>query len=475
MICTERETMQSPHQTRRNFLTGASAAGTLLLASRFSATMAKVPGGPILLEARPGSAQLLETVKNRTSIWGFDGAVPGPVIRVKQGGEVWVRLKNSLPQPTTIHWHGIRIDNAMDGVAGLTQEPVPPGESFDYRFTAPDAGTFWYHPHNRSWEQVARGLYGTLIVEEPDAPDVDQDIIAIIDDWRLGEDGAIDEESFGSIRDRSHAGRLGNILSINGKFTGEFGVRSGERIRLRIINTCNARILKLRFEELNPYVIAVDGQPVAPYELDHGLVTLAPAQRIDLLIDMKGAAGATQAITEVSQSRLVAATFNYNQLPALRVRTSKLKLRDNGLPHPDISSARNVDLIMTGGAMGQADKVTYKGTSYDMRQLVREYGMVWAFNGNAGMPKEPLFSARIGESIAVRMDNDTRWPHAMHFHGHHFREAGPSAPWHDTLLMEAGEKRTIFLYADNPGKWMIHCHMLEHQAGGMASWFEVKA
>jgi FtsP/CotA-like multicopper oxidase with cupredoxin domain len=134
-----------------------------------------------------------------------------------------------------------------------------------------------------------------------------------------------------------------------------------------------------------------------------------------------------------------------------------------------------VDLIMTGGAMGQADKVTYKGTSYDMRQLVREHGMVWAFNGNAGMPKEPLFSAHIGESIAVCMVNDTRWPHAMHFHGHHFREAGPSAPWHDTLLMDAGEKRTIYLYADNPGKWMIHCHMLEHQAGGMASWFEVKA
>ncbi len=290
MVCAELEPMQTPHQTRRQFLTGASASGTLLLASRFSAAVAKIPGGPILLEAKLGSAQLLETVKNQTSIWGFDGTVPGPVIRVKQGGEVWVRLQNTLPQPTTIHWHGIRIDNAMDGVAGLTQVPVPPGESFDYRFTAPDAGTFWYHPHNRSWEQVARGLYGTLIVEEPDAPDVDQDIIAIIDDWRLGEDGAIDEESFGSMRDKSHAGRLGNILSINGKFTGEFGVRSGERIRLRLINTCNARILKLRFEELNPYVIAVDGQPVTPYDLKHGLVTIAPAQRVDLLIDMIGAA-----------------------------------------------------------------------------------------------------------------------------------------------------------------------------------------
>jgi FtsP/CotA-like multicopper oxidase with cupredoxin domain len=456
-------------------MSGAGAAGTLLFASSLSSVAEAFPGGPMLLEAKPGKAQLLETVKNQTSIWGFDGVVPGPVIRVKQGGEVWVRLKNSLPQPTTIHWHGIRIDNAMDGVAGLTQEPVPPGETFDYRFTVPDAGTFWYHPHNRTWEQVARGLYGTLIVEEPDAPDVDQDIIAVVDDWRLGEDGNIDEKSFGSMMDKSHAGRLGNILSINGKPAGKFPVRSGERIRLRLINSCNARILELRFEELNPQVIALDGQPVAPYELNHGLLTIAPAQRVDLMIDMTGAPGTTQAITEVSQSRLVAATLNYSQQPPLPPRTSQLKLPDNGLKHPAIASARKVDLIMTGGAMGQADKITFKGKKYDLRQLVREHGQVWAFNGTAGMPEAPLFSAKLGESIAVRMVNDTRWPHAMHFHGHHFREAEANAPWRDTLLMEASETRTVYLKTDNPGKWMIHCHMLEHQAGGMGTWFEVRA
>lgn len=467
--------MYSPHQTRRQFLAGASAAGSLLFASSLSSAVDAFPGGPILLEAKPGKARLLDTIKSQTSIWGFDGTVPGPVIRAKQGGEVWVRLKNSLPQPTTIHWHGIRIDNAMDGVAGLTQEPVPPGETFDYRFAVPDAGTFWYHPHNLSWEQVARGLYGTLIVEEPDAPDVDRDIIVVADDWRLGEDGAIDEKSFGSIGERAHAGRLGNILSINGKPTGEFPVRSGERIRLRLINTCNSRILKLRFEELTPQVIALDGQPVAPYELEHGLVTIAPAQRVDLLIDMIGAPGATQAITEVSQSRLVAATLNYSQQPPLPARTSQLMLPENGLKQPIIASARKVDLIMTGGAMGQADKITYKGKSYDLRQIAREHGLVWAFNGNAGMPEAPLFSAKLGESIAVRMVNDTRWPHAMHFHGHHFREAEANAPWRDTLLMDADETRTVYLAADNPGKWMIHCHMLEHQAGGMATWFEVKA
>ncbi len=467
--------MHSNNLTRRQLLAGASAAGSLLFAPGFSSAALAIPDSPILLEARPGKANLLDTTLSETSIWGFEGVVPGPIIRAKRGSEVWVRLKNSLPQPTTVHWHGIRIDNAMDGVAGLTQDPVPPGETFDYRFKVPDAGTYWYHPHNRSWEQLARGLYGTLVVEEPDTPDFDQDIIAVMDDWRLGEDGAIDEKSMGSIRDRAHAGRLGNILSVNGRPKGKFPVRSGERIRLRMINTCNARILKLRFEDLNPQVIALDGQPVSPYALDHGLVTIAPAQRVDLLIDMTGAPGVTHAITEVSQRRLVTATLEYSRQSTLPARPSQLELPGNGLKQPVIASSRKVDLIMSGGAMGQAEKITFKGKTYDLRQLVREHGQVWAFNGNAGMPKLPLFSAKQGESIAVRMVNETRWPHAMHFHGHHFKEAAQNAPWRDTLLMQADETRTVYLHADNPGKWMIHCHMLEHQAGGMGTWFEVKA
>ena len=467
--------MPSFNLSRRAFLAGTGATGTLLCAPALASASAASARAPILFEARAGTASLLEETGKPTSIWGYQGKVPGPLIRARQGDEVWIRLKNSLPQPTTIHWHGIRIDNAMDGVAGLTQKPVPPGGTFDYRFVVPDAGTFWYHPHNRSWEQMARGLYGALIVEEPDAPDVDQDIIMIVDDWLLKDDGAIEEASLGSIRDRSHAGRLGNILTVNGNPSQDFPVRSGQRIRLRLINTCNSRILKLRFEDMKPRVIALDGQPVAPYELEHGLVTIAPAQRADFLIDLSGTPGTTHAITEVSQSRLVIGGFKYTAQGPARERTTQFKLSDNNLQMPQFVSARNVDLNMTGGAMGRFGSITYKGKAYEIRDLVREHGMVWAFNGNAGMPEKPLFSARRGEHIAVRMINDTRWPHAMHFHGHHFREAHGDAPWRDTILLEVNETRTVYLAADNPGKWMIHCHMLEHQAGGMATWFEVKA
>lgn len=462
--------------TRRDLLAAGTASG-LLCAGRFL-----LPGpafaGPaaLLLEAKPGSARLQDEVERNTPIWGYGGTVPGQVIRVKRGSEIRATLKNALPQPTTIHWHGIRIDNAMDGVANLTQAPVNPGETFEYRFTVPDAGTFWYHPHNLSWEQVARGLYGALIVEEDEPVDVDQDLVMILDDWRLDENGAIHEASFGSIHDRSHAGRLGNVLTINGLRFGTFNVRSGERIRLRVINTCNARILKLRFEDLEPQLVALDGQPVNPRPVDHGLISIAPAQRADLVIDMTGSPGSKHAITEVSASRLVAATFNYHPKETVTRRTRELVLPANGLAAPNISGARVVDLHMTGGAMGrQVAEIMHKGKAYaSIRDLVQEHGMVWAFNGTAGMPKDPVFSARLGETIGVRMINDTSWPHAMHFHGHHFREDKPGAPWRDTLLMERGETRTVYLLADNPGKWMIHCHMLEHQAGGMGTWFEVR-
>jgi FtsP/CotA-like multicopper oxidase with cupredoxin domain len=459
--------------SRRDFVGGAAASGLMFAFGSVSNSLTAMAGQPLLLEAKAGTVKLLDDAGKTTSIWGYGGGVPGPLIRVRRGDEVWVQLKNSLSQPTTIHWHGIRIDNAMDGVANLTQKAIEPGEMFDYRFKVPDGGTFWYHPHNLSWEQVARGLYGALIVEEAEAPDVDQDIVMIADDWRLNENGGIDEEGFGSIGERAHAGRLGNVLTINGKPTEAFEVRTGERNRLRVINTCNARILELRFEDLAPSVIAVDGQPVPPYLLKHGLLTIAPAQRVDLAIEMTGAAGSSQAITEVSGSRLVAATFEYVDAEPVKRRSSHLALPSNGLVVPEMKGARKVDLIMTGGAMGRATEMTYKGKAFGMRDLVQQHGLVWAFNGNAGMPEAPLFSARRGESIAVRMVNNTRWPHAMHLHGHHFREEPANSPWRDTLLMEAGETRTVYLLADNPGKWMLHCHMLEHQAGGMATWFEV--
>jgi FtsP/CotA-like multicopper oxidase with cupredoxin domain len=207
-----------------------------------------------VLRMEVGRQRLISDAHPETEVWGFDGVVPGPELRYRQGERLRVTARNALPGTTTIHWHGLRVPNAMDGVPHLTQAPIPPGGEFAYEFPLHDAGTFWYHPNDHSSEQVARGLYGALIVEEREPIAVDRDVTWVLSDWRLNPD-ASQREDFGALFDRTHEGRMGNTITINGKFTlkdGVFEVRGGERIRLRLINAASARIFTLRFAGHDP-------------------------------------------------------------------------------------------------------------------------------------------------------------------------------------------------------------------------------
>ena len=447
-----------------------------------------LPQDSVLMEARKGQVELLGKGLGKTDIWGYGGQVPGPVLRVKQGAEVRVRFKNRLDQGSTIHWHGIRIDNKMDGVAGLTQEAVAPGENFDYNFTVPDAGSYWYHPHNRTWEQVARGLYGLLIVEEPEPLMVDHDLALAFDDWQLKSDGQLESETFGQIGERAHEGRIGNVMTVNGTTNMAFDVKSGDRVRVRVCNTANSRIMRLRVEGCVARVVALDGQPVEPREPEAGDLLVSPSQRMDLILDMDGAPGSTAVISEVSDMRLPLVRFELHDTQKSRAAplTDLKKLSDNPLQAPDRTEPLKVGLEMTGGAMGGMSSAIYKGKKLSMNELVREAGMIWALNGVAGMPEKPLFSARLGQTVELDMINNTSFPHAMHLHGHHMSEVQrvrqtregavfvtTRPDWRDTVLVDRAEAVKVAFVADNPGKWMIHCHMLEHQAGGMATWFEV--
>ena len=467
--------------TRRSLLKAAAGFGLLGTLPR----LGHAAQNPVRqLRATSGAAQLLAAGEPATPIWGYDGVIPGPELRIRQGETLTATLRNDLPQPTTIHWHGIRIDNAMDGVAGLTQDAVPPGESFDYAFTVPDAGTYWYHPHNRSWEQLARGLYGVLVVEEDNPPPVDRDLVLVIDDWRLDEAGLIHEASLGSMRDWSHNGRLGNVLTVNGLDRVDLDVQAGERLRLRLLNVANARIFDLKLEGHAPVLIALDGQPTVPAPLPDGRVTLAPGQRTDLILDMGLDPGASAEIVAlVGQQRVVAGAFRYHAEAVRRDNPldGPMALPANPLPTAiDLAAAQEVELLMEGGAMGGMRAARFDGRQMDIRELV-EHGMVWAFNGVAGRTDQPLFEAALGRPVIVHMRNRTAWPHAMHFHGHHMREVGgPGAPdalgpWRDTVLLDPDQDLSVAFVADNPGKWMLHCHMLEHQAAGMATWFRVGA
>ena len=465
---------------RRGFLKTGSAA-LAMAAAPWQARLAyagETADGFTVLRASPGMAPLLGDQGGPTPIWAYNGTTPGPKIRARRGGTVRVRLVNELDQPTTIHWHGIRIENAMDGVPDLTQEAVQPGESFDYEFTVPDAGTYWYHTHNRSWEQMARGLYGPLIVDG-DADGVAQDLTLIVDDWRLAPDGAIDAASFGNMMDWSHAGRLGNWVTVNSLDNPRFDLTVGAAARLRLINTANARIFTLAIDGLEMQLAGLDGQVFdKPVALDAPL-TLAPAQRADVIVTPE-AAGSHTLVAIDRVEKVALAQFQVSG--AAGDTGADVVLKPNALPEPNLGSALAVELLMEGGAMGAMGSARMGGGAdkgmMDMRELVGN-GMAWAMNGIAGMPDEPLFAAKRGQSVRLTMVNDTRWPHAMHLHGHHFRiltrngKPEPLTPWRDTVSLDPMQRVEVAFVADNPGKWLLHCHMLEHIAAGMITRYQV--
>ena len=465
--------------TRRTLLATGAAALTVPASPRF----VRADEMPVL-RAAPSTAQIAPEGYGATPVWSYGGTVPGPEIRVRAGGRVKRRLVNDLPIDTAVHWHGIRIANAMDGAAGLTQDPVPPGGTFDYDFIAPDPGTYWYHAHARSWEQVARGLAGPLIVEDTEPWDglegaATAEATLMLADWRLREDGALHEASFGDLHDWSHAGRLGNTVTIDGAIDAAVPVRRGERLRLRLINAATARVMPLRLPGLAPVLIALDGHPVTPRAVEE--IVLAPAQRADVVVDIPtGLAAPLPILLDAGRDEWVeiGALVDGGEAP-LAPQDGPVRplptTRDHAL---DLSTPQDEVLRMEGGAMGRLERARLDGVEQDFRQLVAAR-RVWALNGVAGDMDEPAFRAAPGRTVRLRLVNDTAWAHGIHLHGHHFEvlarggRPDPHRDRRDTVLVLPDEPVEIAFAADNPGRWLLHCHMLGHQASGMLSWFEV--
>ncbi len=425
-----------------------------LLCSAAAASLAPKLGmaAPDVLRAGPASLQILPEGEGATALWGFNGSSPGPELRVRQGDTLAVRFENGTDQPSAIHWHGIRLENAMDGVPGLTQPLVQPGEGFDYAFRVPDAGTYWYHSHHQSWEQVAKGLYGPLIVEERDPPKVDADITVTLDDWRLEDTGAL-MGGFGNMHDFAHGGRLGNFAMI---LPSQENVRLGDRVRLRLINTATARVFPMRIEGLKAKMVALDGMPLAePRDLTD--LQLAPAQRVDIIGDV-----------EAQVDFLFVARDSLYEMGSLSLEG------ENGAPaSSDIPALPAADVASPTDEVDQALTLRMEGGAMGGRHAGDD---IWAFNGVSGLPEKPFATFRRGETATIELINDTSFPHGIHLHGHHFHELaddGALGDLRDTSLVERGTSRKIAVVFDNPGKWLLHCHMLGHQASGMKTWVEV--
>ncbi len=441
---------------RRDFL----SLGALPLAPAW----ASEPGGKLVLgQARQA---LVGAAHPTTTVWAYNKTVPGTELRFRQGQRLRVEVENALHVETTVHWHGVRLPNAMDGVPHLTQPPIAAkGGRFVYEFDLPDAGTFWYHPHWQSFEQVGRGLYGALIVEEREAPAVDRDVVWVLSDWRLDRKASIVED-FGNRMDATHAGRIGNTVTVNGAIRESYAVRAGERIRLRLINTANARIFGLGFEGHEPWVIALDGHPVDPHRSER--VVLGPGMRADLILDCTGASGSRHRVVDDFYPRrgyrLLDLTYSKEEV-VRRQLPLVAKLPPNPVAEPDLASAERHRIRFEGGMMG------------NMPPMQPGQAMAWTVNGKS-MPEashshEPILNLSRGRSYVIELANDTQWHHPIHLHGHTFRvlsrggKPNPRREWSDTVLLDPRSRAEVAFVADNPGHWMLHCHILEHQASGM--------
>ena len=315
---------------------------------------------------------------------------------------------------------------------------------------------------------MAGGLYGPLVVAETELPDPARDVTLVADDWRLTEDYQLHQDSFGSLMDWSHQGRLGNCLTLNGKTDPVVSVALGT-VRLRLVNAANARVLAFRLGGDMPMrVVALDGAPCDPFDLQ--TIRLAPAQRADLMVEMPAG---ELSLEEVSTGEPIGAAMLQANEPALGA-VSQPALT-TWFDRPDLSGARVIDVHMQGGAMGNLASAEFEGEVLALRDLAQEHSKLWAFNGIIGGYHHKLADLALGEVTVLRVWNDTRWEHGMHLHGHHFwvdsKEFGENTRpvLRDTYLMAPGERADLVFVADNPGMWLFHCHMMEHHAAGMGA------
>ena len=458
--------------TRRTLMKGALVAGAYAggvgLAGRYGG-LAKAAAATTLV-ARPGEAMLTGKGPTRGIMTYGDAEIP-PVLRMRRGEAFALRLDNRLDEPTTIHWHGLRIDNKMDGVPFLTQPYVYGGDGFDYAFTPPDAGTFWYHPHCNTLEQMGRGLAGLIVVEDPADPAFDAEIVLNLRDWRLGGDGQFIAQF--KPRDAARAGTFGTVRTANWRQSPQYDAPAGGLVRLRLAATDVTRILALQVEGAEATVIALDGNPAATrFALDHLLI--GPGQRLDLALRMPDMEGAVAALKDLRGTKpATLATFRATGASLKRDARDLPLLSQNPLPEPDLSNATEIPFILSASAEERPKDGICGSLGYNFWAINK---VPWA--DDTGDPTAPLAEMKAGRTYIFNVENPTPQVHPLHLHGLVFRPMNSNKQairphFSDTYLILPDEKVQLALVADNPGDWVFHCHIIEHQKTGMTSYVRV--
>jgi FtsP/CotA-like multicopper oxidase with cupredoxin domain len=393
-----------------------------------------------------------------TRAWGFNGQVPGPTIEARVGDVLEVRLTNRLPEPTVIHWHGLRVPAAMDGT-DMVQRPIAPGETFTYRFALPDAGTFWYHPHVNETVQLERGLCGALIVRGPDEPELDAERVLVLDDVALDRTGQIKPP--GWLIER-HDGRQGSTRLVNGRSEPELTMAAGQVERWRIVNVSSARYVRLSIGGRTFTLLGTDGGLIdAPVSMTE--VLLAPGDRAELAVG-PFAEGEVLSIEALRYGRGTLARAHDERFATLRVgprapshAVIPKRLRDiEPIVSRTVAPTREVRLGVQPSFKHGVDFVVNK------------------------QPHHRDLPVKMGELQVWDMVNDTYMDHPFHLHGFFFQvlEVNGEPPAfrsvEDTVNIPPRSRvRIAWIADDRPGEWMYHCHILEHHEQGMMGHFAV--
>ncbi|GGC06430.1 metallo-oxidoreductase [Marinobacterium zhoushanense] len=448
--------------TRRRFLqTGLTlaAAGQL---PRLVLADSQTPDLDYHLLVEPNDISLIEGTT--TPAWCFNGGFPAPVIRARQHQSVRIGVTNRLQEPTTIHWHGLRIRNDMDGVPFLCQKPIQPGELFVYEFTPPDAGTFWYHPHMNSIEQLGRGLVGVLIVDEVEDPGFDVDLALAMKNWHVKDDGAF--TALSKPREAARMGTPGRLMTINGRQYPTYDVPAGGAVRLRFANVDNTLTYELTCSDPAVQILAIDGNALAePRPLSGHLV--GPGMRLDLGL-LAPEEGETIRFMHrdkpLMQVRSVAGKRQASSLPRLPM---------NPIPQPDLDNAETLNFAFEWDA--SINPVNKNGEMHPVFWTINR--VAWQGMSEGHIP-EPLARLERGKTYIFSLDNATQYHHPIHLHGHTFtildsdkREIQPYQS--DTALLGKNERMRVAFVADNPGRWMYHCHVVDHMKTGLMGYVEV--
>lgn len=450
------------------------------------------------------ASQITKNLNDKTlQMFGYNGQTPGPLLLVSQGDEITVNFTNDIDFPTTVHWHGLRLDYTSDGVPGISQDPVPPGGTFQYFLKFPDTGIFIYHPHVRNEMQMELGLYGNILVQEKDAENlpVDYQIPLVLDDISLTEDGL--QQFDPDITTHTLMGRFGNTMMINGETNFSLDMQQGDVVRFYLTNAANTRVFNFGIEQQKIKLIADDASEYQRQEFVDSVILASSERRtIDVLFEQPGQYDITHSTPKktyvlgtiyVSPSlkQLDPDFYSLMQNTDIIQEVESFKKFFSDTPDLEIEFDVKTMSMESNNSMNMEihdkviEEIEWEDKMPQMNAMSNEENTKWILRDmNSGKEGFDIgYEVNVGDVKKIRLYNNPESAHPMqhpiHIHGQRLLVLSEDSipndnlAWKDSVLIPTGKTIDILVEFSNPGNWVMHCHILEHAEAGMITEFVV--